>query len=135
MKVTEMVKALTNMSAGLEVKVTHSGYPQYLTDVKTIDNHVVLVVDYTNYDKKSEPKTLNLTVKDLLAKLNSVSGDYDVVINAYTQDGGYEGQLDGTWLNAMVIDSIQVVYPGFVAIDTNDNDDEERYGRTIKIAA
>lgn len=133
MKTNELVATLKNMSESLEVKVTHSGYPQYLTDVKTIDNHVVLVVDYTNYDKT--PKSaLNLTVKDLLAKLNGVSGDYDVVINAYTQDGGYEGHLDGTWLNAMVIDSVQVV-SGFVAIDTNDNDDEERYGRTIKIAA
>lgn len=139
MKAIKLLDILNGMPGDLEVRVTHSGEPQILQKWRIIKDEKVLAfnVDYTYYPG-SRPDDRKLLVWELRRILRDLPEDYKVGILGWAVDGGYEGALDGTHLNSMTIDTVQVAkFDGreYACIDTNDNDDEERYGRTIKIAA
>lgn len=141
MKAIKLLDVLNGMPGDLEVRVCHSGEPQILQKWRVLDDEKCLVfnVDYTYYPG-SHPDSRKLLVWELRRILRELPEDYNVGIVGWTVDGGYKGFLDGTWLNSMTIDTVEVAKlegerHEFARIDTNDNDDEERYGRTIKIAA
>ena len=138
MKVNELTKILETMPKNLDVKITSSGTVETLRGTKVLDNvkYFAFEVDYTFYNDMPEVKPLK--VGELLDTLKDVPVDYDVGIIAWTVSGGYEGSLDGTWMNSMIIDKIGLstdllnTTEDFVVIETTDNDDEERYGAAFK---
>lgn len=138
MKVNELTKTLETMPKNLDVKITSSGTVETLRGTKVLDNvkYFAFDVDYTFYNDM--PEVPSLTVGDLLDTLKDVPADYDVGIIAWTVSGGYEGSLDGTWMNSMIIDNVGFstnllnTTKEFVVIETTDNDDEERYGAAFK---
>lgn len=139
MKVSKLMKELEAMPRNLDVRVTHSGGEQTLRGTRVLDNikYFTFDVDYTYYPN-GKPESLTLKVGELLDELKDVPTDYDVGIIASAQGGGYEGSLDGTWMNSMIIDKIGLstdllnTTEDFVVIETGDNDDEERYGEAFK---